>query len=156
MKKTTIILALLMIILSCSSEDNLKQQTGEEIIFGEVYGQCAGDCRNLFLLTDIGIYGDSNSDSEFGNWEDTTFKNQELSLEKFDLAKSLLQIPEIFLESNNEIGNQILADFDYFIQVKTNGESKIWVFDELKENTDSEIKNYINKLIDINNQLRNY
>jgi hypothetical protein len=156
MKKTTIILALLMIILSCSTENSQKQQTGEEIIFGEVYGQCAGDCRNLYLLTEEGIYEDSNSDSEFGNWEDTTFENQALPLEKFDLAKSLLQIPEKLLEPNGEIGNQTLADFDYFIQVKINGESKIWVFDELKENTDSEIKNYIDKLIDINNQLRNY
>lgn len=154
MKKLGLIILLASIILSCNTEGIQEPESVESIIFGEIYGQCAGDCRNLYLLTDDGVYEDSNSDTDFGNWENTTFKNQSLSTEKFELAKSLLQVPNGLLESNNEISEQIIADIDYFIQIKTNKTSKIWKFDKLKETTDSEIKQYIEKLIDINNQLQ--
>jgi hypothetical protein len=160
MKKSGLIILLVTIILSCNSDDNQEPEVIEKVIFGEIYGQCAGDCRNLYLLTEQGIYEDSNSDTDFGDfidnsdWENTTFENQPLSMEKFELAKQLLQFPNILLESNDEITEQVLADFDYFIEIKTNKTSKTWVFDKIKETADIEIKQYMEDIVDVNNQLR--
>ncbi len=69
MKKLGLIILLATIILSCTTEDIEKSESIERIVFGEIYGQCGGDCRHLYLLTDEGIYEDSNSDTDFGNWE---------------------------------------------------------------------------------------
>lgn len=68
---------------------------------------CAGDCRTLYLLTEKGLYEDTNTDTGFGDWNDTTFKTQPLSSEKFQLAKQLLQLPNDLLESNKN--GQILT-----------------------------------------------
>lgn len=152
MKKTGFIILLSTILLSCSS--NQESESIEKIVFGEIYGHCAGDCRNLYLLTEQGIYADSNSDTEFGDWENTTFENQPLSMERFELARQLLQVPHRLLESNDEITEQVISDIDYYIEIKTNETSKILVFDKIKENTDLEIKQYIGDIIDVIHQLR--
>lgn len=153
MKNLILIGLLLIISLNCSNDDEQNVQYDTEIIFGEVFGQCAGDCRNLYLLTVQEIYKDSNTDTEFGNWENTTFENHALPSNDFQLASSLLEIPKGLLDYQGEIGNQILADFDYFIHIKANGKSKTWLFDALKENIDNEIKEYLENLILITNSL---
>jgi len=155
MKKRVFLILICSIILSCTKDDGQNLQSEKTIIFGEVYGLCAGDCRTLFLLTEQGIYKDSDSDTEFGKWENTTFENQALSISDFEVAISLLEIPNSLLVYEGEIGNQTLADFDYFLQVKENGKSKTWIFDEPKENTNSEIVEYLENLIQINNLLGN-
>lgn len=156
MKNLGILTLLIPVVLSCSSDNNQGErfQSNNEIIFGEIYGECAGDCRNLYLLTRQGVYEDTNNSVDFGNWENTAFYNTPLSKEKFDLAKSLLEIPVKLVISTNDISRQTIADFDYLISIKTQDETKIWVFDELKKNTDSEIKQYIESFIKINNQLK--
>ncbi|GAA3624301.1 hypothetical protein [Flavivirga jejuensis] len=158
MKKIGILTMLAIFILNCSSDNN-QDTKSVEIIFGEIYGLCAGDCRQLYLLTEQGVYTDSNKDTEFGDlieisdWENTTFENQPLSIEKFDLAKQLLQIPNSVLQSNDEITKQVIADFDYFIQIKSNGIFKTFVFDEIKQTANFDVKQYFENMIDINNQL---
>ena len=154
MKNLILIILLSTIALSCSNNEEISSESEKSIIFGEVYGNCAGDCRNLYLLTEKELFKDSNNDTEFGNWENTTFNNQPLSINDFELANSLLEIPNGLLHYEDEIGNQVLADFDYFIQLKVNGISKTWIFDEVSENVNSEIKQYINNLILINNLLK--
>ena len=162
MKKIGLLILLLLMVISCTSDENDDLILAEEIIFGEIYGQCLGDCRNLFLLTEQGIYEDSNSDIDFGDlieisdWENTTFNSQPLAKDKFELAQKLIEFPDNLLQSNNEITEQIWADFDYFIQIKTNTTSKTWVFDRIKETTDSKIKQYMEKMIAINDQLNDY
>ena len=161
MKKLGLTILLSTIILNCSSDDNQKLESNAEIIFGEIYGQCAGDCRQLYLLTEQEIYTDSNKDTDFGDlieisdWENTTFENQPLSTEKFELAKQLLLIPDNLFDLNGEITEQIIADVDYFISIKSNGISKTFIFDEIKETTDFVIKQYFEDMIEINNQLSN-
>jgi len=154
MKNLILIIILSSIALSCSNNDEQSPESKKSIIFGEVYGNCAGDCRNLYLLTEQELFKDSNNDTEFGNWENTTFNNQPLSIIDFELANSLLEIPNGLLDYEDEIGNQIFADFDYFIQLKVNGISKTWLFDEINENVNSEIKQYVDNLILINNLLK--
>ena len=155
MKNLILTIILSTIILSCSNGEEQNLQSDKTIIFGEVYGNCAGDCRNLYLLTEQEIYKDSNNDTEFGNWDNTSFENQALPMNNFELAKSLLIIPTELLEFEDEIGNQTLADFDYFIQLRVNGKSRTWLFDEVKESINSEIKMYLENLIQINNLLGN-
>lgn len=160
MKKLGFIILLAAITLSCNSDDNNGTESVEKIIFGEIYGMCAGDCRTLYLLKENGIYEDADTDTDFGeiiepsDWENTTFKTQPLSGEQFQFAKQLLQFPYDLLESNDKIVQQKWADFDYFIQIKTNKRSKTLIFDEINETTDSEIKQYLQSMIEINNELK--
>jgi hypothetical protein len=142
------------IALSCSNEDEPKFESGKTIIFGAIYGECGGDCRNLYLLTEQGIYKDSDTDTEYGNWENTSFENEGLPLNKFELAKPLLEIPTGLLDSKDQIEVDILADFDYFIRIEQNGKSKTWILDEVSDNTKSDFKDYFKNLIQINGQLR--
>ncbi|PCI33234.1 MAG: hypothetical protein COB60_08070 [Flavobacteriaceae bacterium] len=155
MKKLVFLILLLSIILSCSKDSDQNSQTKKTIIFGEIYGNCAGDCRTLFLLTEEGIYKDSDSDTEFGKWEHTTFENQGLAINKFELAISLLEIPNGLLVYEREVGYQTWADFDYFLHLNVNGKTKTWIFDEVNENTNAEITAYIENLIQIIKLLRN-
>ncbi len=36
--------------LSCSDDDGTINVEANSVIFGEVYGQCTGDCRSLFII----------------------------------------------------------------------------------------------------------
>lgn len=153
MKNLITILILSIIALSCSNDDEMRFESAETIIFGAIYGECGGDCRNLYLLTKQGIYNDSDTDTEFGNWENTNFEIEGLPLNKFELAKPLLEIPIGLLDNEEQIGVDILADFDYFVHIELNGKSKTWIFDEISENAESDIKDYFRHMIQINSEL---
>ncbi|MGB5435891.1 MAG: hypothetical protein WBM98_08370, partial [Maribacter sp.] len=151
--KNLFLLLLSIVGLSCSNDDETKFASSKTIMFGAIYGECAGDCRTLYLLTEQAIYKDSDTDTEFGNWENTSFENEALPLSKFELAKPLLEIPTGLLDSKNKIGVDLLADFDYFIRIEQNGKSKTWMFDEISDNAPSDFKDYFRNLIQINGQL---
>lgn len=160
MKIKGLISLFMVFIISCSDDDinegfrldSLDLDTA--VIFGEIYGQCAGDCRTLYLLTEESIFEDANIESDFGNFQNIIFKNEPLSSDTFELSKALLDISEELLESNNEIGNQTIADFDYFVRISINDESRTWIFDEINENVSEEIKQYFERLIHTNNELK--
>lgn len=153
MRNLILLVILSAIFISCSENEEIFESDG--IIFGQTYGACVGDCRNLYLLTAKGIYPDSNSDIVYGDWVNTTFDSQALPIGSFELANPLLTIPNELLEYEDEIGNQIIADVDFFIHIRINGISKTWLFDEIKDNMSTEIKQYIEKLTEINDQLKN-
>ena len=150
--KKLLLLLLSVVGLSCSN-DEPKFAYSKTIIFGAIYGECGGDCRTLYLLTEQAIYKDSDTDTEFGNWENTSFKNEILPLSKFELAKPLLEIPTGLLDSKDKIEEDLLADFDYFVHIEQNGKSKTWIFDEVSENAQSDFKDYFRNLIQISGQL---
>lgn len=154
MKNRIALLVLFVIAFSCSEDDELKFESANSILFGAIYGECAGDCRNLYLLTEQALYIDSNTDTIFGNWEHTSFKNVALPTAKFELAKTVLDIPEGLLKSTATIEENLIADFDYFVRIELNGKSKTWTFDEISETTDSVIKDYFKNLILIYRQLQ--
>jgi hypothetical protein len=175
MKRTSIITLFLILFFnfnSCSNEQlELKKMSSDDaeilddseiedkIIFGEVYGSCGGDCRNLFLLTEKNIYEDSNTDAydEINNWANTTFKKQPLSNEKFELTKILLAIPESLFELENTFSEQqIVADFDFFISIKRGNKTQLLIFDRPHGKADNESKLYLEKLIEISKELRHY
>lgn len=160
--KKIFIFIVLTINFGCNSYDdnNNFKQIEEGVIFGEIFGLCGGDCRNLFLLTDEGLYEDSNTDTfgeliELSDWENTTFKNQLLSDKKFELAKTLLSTPDNLFELENTIlDQQIYADTNFFIHVKRGNKIKTLVFDKPHEKADNESKLYLETLMDISQQLR--
>ncbi|WP_373055553.1 hypothetical protein [Zunongwangia sp. H14] len=63
MKKLVLILVFPVFISCNKDDDNIKSESTDAVIFGEVYGMCGGDCRNLFLLNDEGLYKDADSDT---------------------------------------------------------------------------------------------
>ncbi|MEP1487209.1 MAG: hypothetical protein ABJL44_05520 [Algibacter sp.] len=160
--KKTFILIVLAINFGCNSDDdnNNFKQIEEGIIFGEISGQCAGDCRNLFLLTDEGLFEDSNTDTfgeliELSDWENTTFKKEPLANEKFEIAKTLLTIPDSIIKLENTfLDQQIYADADFFIHIKKDNKIQTLVFDKPHEKADNDSKLYLETLMDISLQLR--
>lgn len=153
--KKILILILILINFNCSSSDD-SIELNEGIIFGEVYGLCGGDCRNLFLLTDSSLYQDLNKDTHYGSWENTSFKKQPLSSETFETAKTLLSIPDNLFELENTFEDQQLySDIDYYIHIKKEGKTHTLIFDKPHDKAGPDSKLYLEKLIDIYSKLPN-
>ena len=151
--KQTLLFLLLLFVFSCSNDDDILE-LDEGIIFGEVYGLCSGDCRNLFLLTENNLYEDLNKETDYGNWENTSFKKQPLTNEKYELAKILLSIPNGLFELENTFEDQqIYSDIDYYIHIKRGNEIQTLIFDKPHEKADNESKLYLEKLMEVYNKL---
>ena len=161
-KKTSIFLLLTLFVFSCSKTDDNKtneevtllEQSANDIVFGKVYGLCEGDCRDLFLVTLSGVYEDTDNSTE--DFTDTQFNGTALANSKFQFAKSLLQIPSIVKESENEaVSAQTVSDVDFYLQIKTATGFKTWFFDVPKDDADSEIKEYFLNIKAVTNNLLN-
>ena len=141
--------------LSCSDDDDgTINVEANSVIFGEVYGQCTGDCRSLFLINDTGIFADSDSDTDFGNWDNTNFEEEALSDAKFQYSKGVIEVPESLQSFEGELGSQTIADFDYFISIDIGEERKSWTFDEINDDLPSDIKSYLENVILVISELR--
>ncbi|WP_373055552.1 hypothetical protein [Zunongwangia sp. H14] len=77
-----------------------------------------------------------------------------MASEKYGLAQGLLDVPqELIMMTDEEMGKQIVADFDYFLHVEKNGKSYNWLFDEPEEGLSEEVQQYLEKVIAVNEQL---
>lgn len=87
---------------------------GDFIIFGNIYGACTGDCRDIYMLTKEALYKDSD---ELTDRLVYTFDPDTLSPSQFLLADTLWDIPNsvIMEETPREALIQQIADFDYHV-----------------------------------------
>ena len=143
-KLLAITVSSLILFNSCSkSEENttIKVPVNEDfIIFGNLFGECLGDCRVLYLLTDEKLYEDSNNPRQ----EEVSFNNNQLSNEKRNIADTLFVTPQSL--STNSFSNediiQNIADFDYFLQGKLNGVEFRLTYDEIDSTKNIELFEY--------------
>jgi len=141
--------------LSCSDDDDgTINVEANSVIFGEVYGQCTGDCRSLFLINESSIHADADSDTDYGNWDATTFREEALSNAEFQMSKDVYVVPESLLNFEGELGSQTYADFDYYFSINVGGERRSWVFDEINDDLPSDVKSYLENVLQVISELR--
>ncbi|MFZ1679026.1 MAG: hypothetical protein WAT91_17215 [Saprospiraceae bacterium] len=111
------------------------------IVFGSVYGECTGDCRDLFMITETNLYSDADQNVDLKN---TLFEIDPLPSSKFEAAKSLLNAPDNL--KNNSFHSDdlidIIADFDYYIYGQVDGNIFEISFDEIDSITNPELHTY--------------
>ena len=145
-------------LFACGEEEMeqpVQMISDQGIIFGEIYGECSGDCREVFLLKNDSLYRDSNQDLGGTPLPNTSFSEVPLPMSDFDSAKFLLNIPTNIPAPDDQIFVNLIADFDYFLLIRTNTLDRTWRFDEIDESAPAEIKEYFERLIEVNDQLKN-
>lgn len=146
MKKRLLIVSLIGIILSCSSDDD-KITINEQnfLIFGHFYGMCVGEsCVETFKLTDKKLFEDT-----IDNYSGQNLAFIELENEKFEQVKNLVDFfPNQLLNENETIfGCPDCADGGgLFIQYSENGVVKSWRIDQNKNNVPTYLHNFIDKV----------
>jgi len=160
MKKYTFIIPLLLLLNSCDSNVDTQDietiSKIESVIFGEIYGECIGDCREIFLLNNTGIYKDNDENEMFGDWENVFSGSNPLADETYQRARILLDVPDEILDESFEMRTpeSEIADFDYYVQIITdNNLIRTFTFDEVIEE-DIIVKEYFDSVLDINASLR--
>lgn len=139
-----LLLLVCVFLSSCSKNDDDSgipiPSNVDYIIFGNVYGACTGDCRDLFLLTADHLYEDSNNSPS----TEVTFNDQPLAIEKFDKAKILFNLPETLLTNSVKAEDiiQIIADFDYYINGKVNDVEFKIIYDDIDSTQNLELYQY--------------
>ncbi len=122
------------------------------LVFGSVYGECTGDCRDLFLLMDGFLYADANSNTDL---QLTVFNENPLPLDKYYLATQLESIPSFI--SDNEFAMtdfvQYIADFDFYVYGQREGNEFELVFDAIENQSPQELKDYALKLQEVLDEL---
>jgi len=157
MKQLIIItITFLLSLNSCSKiqgDKSLKIPEYEDyIIFGNTYGECTGDCRSLFLLTDKDLYEDSNNPLH----EEVTFNCKALSNQKRKIADTLFVLP-LSLRTNSFNQDellQIISDFDYIINGNING-VEFWMrYDDIDSTKNYELYQYSQTLRGVLNEIK--
>jgi hypothetical protein len=155
MKRITFLILTAFILLSCDKNSPNSTKKADRVIFGGVYGMCGGDCRELYLLNEKGLFSDANSENDkYGDWKNTTFKSETINYEDQDKLKTILNFPESLM-GISDIEVQTWADVDAYLYIERDGVSREFVFDEIDENSPQEIKEYFNALKEFLPQLSN-
>lgn len=146
MKKYILILNSVLLITACSKDDSAQPKTlkADKVIFGGVYSMCGGDCRDLFLINNEGLYQDAdNFSDEYGDWPNTTF-GKRLDQEEFNNVEDLLDVPSDLLQQglSEEDIVQSWADVDYYLYIEKDGKSQELLLDHIHKNANPEIKSY--------------
>ena len=143
---------LLLALCSCENEQSSPQAS---IIFGEAYGFCTGDCAHFFQINGDKIFQD-DLNRYFGEYP--TFSSTHLPSSKFELAKSLLDnFPNYLLDHPNQTyGCPDCADQGgVHIFYKAGSMEYFWHIDTFIDNQPIEIRQYINQVREVTNQLKN-
>lgn len=155
---TLLVLSVFLIGCSKNDDDQISMVTADSVIFGKVYGNCAGDCRTLFLITETELFEDTDEDEvtteNYGNWQDTTFKTEPLSNANFNLAKSLVEVPESIFSFEGDINTQTLIDVDNYIRIEANGQIRSYNFDDVRAELPEEIRDYLKMVKRVTMELR--
>jgi hypothetical protein len=149
-KKIVPIVALLLLLCSCT-KDNLDNL--DYFSFGNAYGFCQGNCTNFFIIQDDSIYPD---DMDL-YVEPMKFKSEALSIEKYNLARKLIDnFPSYLIANPNKtFGCPDCADQGgIHIEIKENGEIMRWHFDTVISKLPSKIQDYVKEISDVIEQLK--
>ena len=147
MKKQILILKVIGILFSCSSNDDDEIRLSEQnfLIFGHFYGLCGGEsCVETFKLTDTKLFEDTIDDYSGQNMDFVELEN-----DKFEQVKDLVDFfPNQLLNQNEAVfGCPDCADGGgLFVQYSENGNVKSWRIDQNKDNVPSYLHNFMDKV----------
>ncbi len=145
-----LIIIQMILMLSCEKE---KFDDLEYFAFGNAYGFCLGNCANFFMIRDNNVYPD-----EMDRYGDPLiFKSVALPVEKFNLAKKLIDDFPSYLTDNPDktFGCPDCADQGgIHIEIKENGQIKKWHFDTNISNLPARIQDYVKEVSDVIEKLK--
>lgn len=152
MKTIKIILGfatLSIILIASCNKDEAKLSDGDYLIFGHFYGECFGEeCIEIFRLETNRLLEDEND--RYPNY--TNFyegKYHELSKEKFEEVKDLIDFfPKALLdEDKHGIGQPDAGDWGgLYIEYNFNGTHEFWLVDQMKSNVPEYLHEFIDKV----------
>ena len=152
MKIKIISLILLILFFSSCTKDNLDDI--DYFAFGKAYGFCLENCATFFIIKDGNIYPD-----EMNRYlKDTLiFKSESLPVEKYYLAKKLIDRFPTYLTNNPDktFGCPDCADQGgIHIEIKEMGQIKRWHFDTNVSNLPVKIQDYVQEISNVIDQLK--
>ncbi len=119
-------------------------ESDNSFVFGKYFGFCVGaQCTNLYKIQDGRVFSDAME--RLMDPDDLVFKAEPLSNEKYQIAKAVLDAfpEELLAETAETIGCPDCADQGgYFIELKTNGETRRWYLDNFKDKLPAYLKTY--------------
>lgn len=121
----------LLLAFGCDRESAIDPNSLDYFIFGVYFGECTGNCAQLFKLEGQNLYADDNVDYLISPGG-LKFQTQSLPSDKVALAEALLaQLPATLLaEEEKLIGCPDCRDQGgYYIKVKEGGDTQEWFID---------------------------
>ena len=149
--KLTLLFGLILLLTFCKKDDLLKDNY---FVFGVAYGECNTDCATFYLIENNKIYPDNMN--SYYNYP-LKFKNDQLTLSNYNLAKKLIDdFPKYLTDNPNKtFGCPDCHDQGgIHINIKENGENKIWHIDPEISKLPLELQNYVQEIQDILSQLK--
>lgn len=132
-----------LLCFSCDKKDDMEfftiEETEDFVIFGDVYGECIAPCNVTFLLTSDHIYRNVLNESDPHGLH---YSNEPMGVEAFEKAKDLLVIPNAIYEVDQDNIVDIVADVDYYVQVRYGDRMVKIIYDEVKD-VSSEVEEYL-------------
>lgn len=100
------------------------------VVFGYVAGECSGDCRALYLITDRAVLTDADQDVPL---KETLFQIEPNYLHASKDAYKLLQVSQVILNHTypKDALVSTVADLDYWIYGQIDGVEFTLEFDEI-------------------------
>ncbi|NNC35133.1 MAG: hypothetical protein HKO09_09665 [Croceitalea sp.] len=146
MRKISIGLTFIALLLACNSDDNAININAQNfLIFGYFYGECGGEgCVETFKLTNSALFEDTVDDYSGQNFEFVALSN--------DLFEQVKNLPQFFptrLLNENEtiIGCPDCADGGgLFILYSQNGNEQSWRIDQVKSNGPEYLHGFMDKV----------
>jgi uncharacterized protein YlaI len=148
---------LLLIVISISLFSSCSKETSfdfDYFAFGTAYGECLGNCAKFFQIKDNKLYAD---DMDYYFNSDLKFLNEPLPAEKYNQAKKLIEDFPDYLKNNpnKTFGCPDCADQGgIHIEIKNNDRIEYWHIDTDLNNQPTEIKDYIQEMLLILEQLQ--
>ena len=145
MKKLVFLGLILISVISCSSDDGIELNETNFLVFGHFYGECGGEgCIETFKLTGTSLFEDTND-----NYVGIDFNFIELTNDKFEAVKDLVDFfpNELLSSSETTFGCPDCADGGgLFIQYSKNGITRNWTIDQSKSNVPNFLHNFMDKV----------
>lgn len=100
------------------------------VVFGYVAGECSGDCRGLYLITERAVLTDADQDVPL---KETLFQIDPYNLHASKDAFKLLEVPKEIVERTYPKAalQQIGTDLDFWIYGQIDGKEFTLLFDEI-------------------------
>lgn len=142
---------------ACSDDDGKDLSKNADVdydyvIFGDYYGECAGDCVHIYKLSADKLYAIENGPYPHGT-QTYPGKYTQLSTALYEEVKNLPNgIPyETLKNSDTTIGEPDAGDSGgIYLEVSVDGERDYWFLDKKEDNLPNNLKSLVD---DINEKL---